>query len=249
MGKEPEEEGRGSGNLHSQIAESSLRAGRPREVGPRIYRAIELSRGLFNVIGQINLKIPDWGSSDVRSPSFSLSRSSPSFRPFVSQLGLFLLLIFLQFFLFHYCEYARVAERGTNGARTKWYKVEEKGKPQGERERNKCPGCTRRWRCVKVVVLSSDLIIYAAGCRGLPLRSSPHWGNKSKLNPGGWMWLFAGEKSAPKTPPSKPPAAFDGIIMLCKRSGYIPRKFCEQLHLYIMSSCVIFPRGWSLQGV
>lgn len=40
------------------------------------------------------------------------------------------------------------------------------------KERNKCPDCTqpRRWRCVKVEVLSSDLIIYAAGCRGLPLR-------------------------------------------------------------------------------
>lgn len=40
------------------------------------------------------------------------------------------------------------------------------------RRENKCPGCTQpqRWRCVKVVVLSSDLIIYAAGCRGLPLR-------------------------------------------------------------------------------
>lgn len=59
-------------------------------------------------------------------------------------------------------------QRETNGARTRI----RGGWEAGNKERNKCPGCTqpRRWRCVKVEVLSSDLIIYAAGCRGLPLR-------------------------------------------------------------------------------
>jgi len=59
------------------------------------------------------------------------------------------------------------SQRETNGARSIQGRWEAENK-----ERNKCPGCTqpRRWRCVKVEVLSSDLIIYAAGCRGLPLR-------------------------------------------------------------------------------
>jgi len=57
---------RGNGNLHSQIAESWLESRATSQTVPG-YQAIELSRGLFNVIGQINLAIPDGGSTDVRA--------------------------------------------------------------------------------------------------------------------------------------------------------------------------------------
>lgn len=67
-----------NGNLHSQIAESSLGSRATSRTVPG-YRAIELSRGLFSVIGQINLAIPDGGSTDVRALSLSFSRFSSLF--------------------------------------------------------------------------------------------------------------------------------------------------------------------------
>ena len=61
--------------------------------------------------------------------------------------------------------------------------------------RRETSACTqpRRWRCVKVEVLSSDLIIYAAGCRGLPLRFTA----LRKQEQIEWQWMVLANRREP----------------------------------------------------
>lgn len=143
-----------------------------------------------------------------------------------------------------------VAERGANGART----LDKRGKRGRGREdaretrrETSVRGCTRsrRRRCVKVVVLSSDLIIYAAGCRGLPRRSSPHWGNKSKLNRGGWMLLLAraqGSRFAVvrRHLRKRPPSMIITLLEWCSRKSIVP---CRVWFSMIFFECV-----WGLRS-